>query len=138
MAKVEKIAELLGVEVNENFTVINEYGEVVFHKAYIGTTGLAVNGARQDEALGMLLHGLYKIIKLPWVPKNHEYYYLVDITGIEDRHRGDCNSWDEDQDKFNKHALKNKMVCKTKEEAIERANKILELWKDYCEKNNVV
>lgn len=76
MIYMNKVAEMLGVEIDEYFNVIGCNGKLF--KGYIDYDGLKnENDCIQAKALGFIIMGAYTIEKLPWVPKPKELFYLV-------------------------------------------------------------
>lgn len=89
-----KVAELLGVEIGEEFGIKGSDYSFKFT-----TKGLYSRRGNADwYGTGMLkglLNGEYEIIKKPWKPTNGEpfYYVLFDGDVLEDQY-SDCNTRD--------------------------------------------
>lgn len=82
MNYMSKIAEMLGVELGEEFKIwfhnsIDAEDETYFLKEDYGLCDTTGNHIRNDY-LSALLTGRCKIVKLPWKPKNGEAYYYID------------------------------------------------------------
>lgn len=116
------VADMLNVEMGESFKIIDEKSKSVgiyyFTERGLFEKGFGIN----RHALAMLLEGNYIICKLPWKPMDGETYYFPDIfTGIPDANKDEwCND-----DKYDKMRYETGMVCKTANEAIEKAEKML-------------
>lgn len=81
MNYMENIAEMLGVELNEKFSVIDSGGGVFGTNFYFSRDGLkdgGLNNKDQSGILNMLLTGRWSVRKLPWKPKITEFYYYID------------------------------------------------------------
>lgn len=82
MNYMEKIADMLGVELGEKFKIrfhgsIDAEDETYFLKEDYGLCDITGDHIRNDY-LGALLTGRCKIVKLPWKPKNGEIAYYID------------------------------------------------------------
>lgn len=71
MNKIEDVAKLLGVELNEYFTVLDEKG------ANIGEFCFDEIGFSNANVLLNILEGTYTMVKKPHKPKNGEVYYFL-------------------------------------------------------------
>lgn len=76
---IHKIAQMLGVEIGEEFQ-IKEYGERIYRFANSGLQLIYDNGVRNlntttNMALSGLLSGDLEIVKLQWKPENGKGYY---------------------------------------------------------------
>lgn len=79
---IPKIAELLGVEIGEEFEVEND---VCLHRFTENGLEYRVCGVWSACArLNLILNGTEKIIKLPFEPKEGEKYWTVYWKGIGD------------------------------------------------------
>jgi hypothetical protein len=137
MIDMDIVAKLLGVEVDEDFKIVYECGSISDDVYSICSDGLFSKDSsfKGHVELGKLLHGIYKIKKLPWTPRDGEWTYMPDISGTDDVYaKAEMYMWNSEIDvEYCRNALRNKLPCRTKEEAFEKANKILELWNEYCE-----
>lgn len=80
MNYMPNVLEMLGVEVGEKFKVNGLSGSPFkFTDDYCL---LDKNGMGYNELLIGLAHGMYEIEKIPWKPKEGEYYYYVDVIGL--------------------------------------------------------
>ena len=130
MNKMEYIAKLLGVELYEKFAIEEEYGT----RFRLTNTGLEISYSDENwtscNRIFDLLTGENTIRKLPWKPKDGEYYYTphFDKNGFVR-----CTF---DGDDFDKFCLNHGIVFKTKEEAITLTQYLLEQVKKYREEQN--
>lgn len=81
---IPQIAQMLGVEVGEDFK-IKGYIEPIYRFDADGLKASFDNFSKKEEglanaSLGSLLAGNLEIIKLPWNPKNGEDYYTFSIS----------------------------------------------------------
>jgi hypothetical protein len=76
-----------------------------------------------------LEYNLYQleVTEEPWRPKPNELYFFPHIA--EGKADSDQDSWDEKSNYSQSH-LKNNMICKTEEEALAKAQKMLDSIKD--------
>lgn len=86
MNYMSKIAEMLGVEIGEEFKIrfhcsIDAEDETYFLKEDYGLCDTTGDHIRNDY-LGALLTGRCKIVKLPWKPKGAEPVYYVCPDGL--------------------------------------------------------
>lgn len=79
-----EIAKMLGVEIGEEFNLLNEDGEIVLYSPYkftgdsiIDYEGSTLRGWR----LWNLLTGDYTLQKRPWRPKDDDEYWFVELDG---------------------------------------------------------
>ena len=78
MNLIPKIAEMLGVEIGEEFKVEND---VCLHRFTENGLEYKVCGAWSACArLNLILNGTEKIIKLPYKPKPQERFFFVSTT----------------------------------------------------------
>lgn len=90
---IPKIAEMLGVEIGEEFKVEND---VCLHRFTENGLEYKVCGVWSACArLNLILNGTDKIIKLPFEPKNGEQYYRIFTNKDEDMTivRDTWNDW---------------------------------------------
>lgn len=84
---IKRVAELLGVEIGEVFTVTINCEETIDSYMFMdsGLKRLNAKGdcwdSVTDNTLELLLNETYAIVKKPWIPKEMGYYYWIDNTG---------------------------------------------------------
>lgn len=133
---MENIAKILGVELGEIFSIKHE--GVVYNSRFTLTEfGLMEISKGIDcevtISIDSLLNGDDEIVK-HWKPNNEEYYYVPTLTFYPSG-RYEVYMWDGGD--FDQFWLNHGLVCKTKEEAIELAGKMLTFTKNTQEgKNN--
>lgn len=83
----KQIAEMLGIELNEEFKVKYAYGLVCEKPCKITGDGLfykSASGWVRSTLLHSIITGDIEIVKLPWKPMDDEFYYYyspcTDIT----------------------------------------------------------
>mgnify|MGYP004592640703 CR=1 FL=1 len=91
MAKnlIPKIAEMLGVELGEEFKIKDKHGEFVSDKTYEFSENTLIYFHQDDNiyrivsrtTLCSLLNGNYEVVKLPWKPKKSDDYYTFALYG---------------------------------------------------------
>ena len=94
MAKhlIPQVAELLGVKIGEEFIIENSDRK---ETVVLGMDGLHVVqpnnvlGPNHYQLLVNVLQGFYEIKKKPWVPKNCDDYYVLNV----ETRRIECYSW---------------------------------------------
>lgn len=76
---MKQVAEMLGVELGEEFQVIDVNGFALEVNHMIVEDGLiiAMGGQKRPSLFNDLLRGVCKIKKLPWRPKIGESYYSL-------------------------------------------------------------
>lgn len=79
---IEQFAEMLGVEVGEEFNIINRYGDLFISSPHKLTEDGFVDreGHSTFKLSGHVISGDCTIQKLPWKPENGENYFFVDIN----------------------------------------------------------
>ena len=86
------VAKLLGVELGEEFIIENADHKETVVLAADGFHVIQPNnvvGPDHGKLLSKVLQGLYEVKKKPWVPKNCDDYYILNVeTG-----RIECYSW---------------------------------------------
>ena len=79
------VARMLGVELGEEFNV-SSCGQTLYKLTEDGLSCLVCDKwvEQADFAFMALIKGKYKIIKLPWEPKNGDMYYYPEsnFTGV--------------------------------------------------------
>ena len=78
MNYMEKVANMLGVEIGQYFEIGGLYGTY-----FLANSGLyhVESGYEVEKTLSDLLSGKCKIKHKPWKPKYGEHYYCVGSTG---------------------------------------------------------
>ena len=82
----KKIAEMLGVELGEEFSLKNNKTNVLNECRYKITQeeGIMYSIDREkwvrSDVLMSILNGSYSVVKLPWKPKNDEKYWYYSET----------------------------------------------------------
>jgi hypothetical protein len=128
----KQIAKMLDLEIGEDFRVGNANNSFLDGVFQFQNSGLMHDNEYACEPLiiGALLYGTLKIDKLPWEPKFNQVYYVPDITQPDKEDKCHMEEWrDEPYDEYN---FKNKLICKTQDEAIKKSDIILKLWNEYC------
>ena len=79
--RMQEIAEMLGVEIGEEFDVINQYGDLIYGCPYKLTNEGCELQTRDTASftLMQLLNGNCSIVKKPWKPKYGERFYYINI-----------------------------------------------------------
>ena len=130
-----EVAKMLGVDLGEEFKIegtpsncfyrLSHEGLILYHRDKYGRLENR-HGERSTNMLSLLLEGINEIIKLPWKPidrNGHYYVPCVDRPGLFIR-------WAWDDDDIDQYRFGRGLVCKTKEEAIELAKKMLAALKE--------
>ena len=135
---MKEVAKLLGVELMENFKIADDiFGE---HPKYYRFTENVCLEASNDGAtwetsdagvLEDILLGEVRIIKLPWKPRDNEYYFIPEIRTPE---MFSYLEWTNDY--MDNHMYKHGLICRTKEEAIRKAELLMEYFKNNCIEGN--
>ena len=127
MRLLEKICKELGVEVGEEWLGSNGYYYTITKESDI-----KVRDPEDKEPSGESLvywdDILTDKVKPVWKPKKGEEYYVPDIKSIKDLRFYNYTWFDDEADEF---FFSKKIVFKTKEEAIECTNRILETTKEW-------
>ena len=80
---MQKVAEMLGVEIGEHFRIKNGDGRTVPFIYKLTGNGLMFSEAEQQKvwlksnSINELLTGEYTIVTLPWKPKKGEQYFGI-------------------------------------------------------------
>ena len=86
------VAKLLGVELGEEFIIENADHKETVVLAADGFHVIQPNdilGPDHGKLLSKVLQGLYEVKKIPWVPKNCDDYYVLNV----ETRRIECYSW---------------------------------------------
>lgn len=117
------VAKLLGVEVGEVFEVYiggECQGRCRFTKDRVEVSDNHCWYRTKVETLEWLLNGTATIVKLPWKPARHDSYYYPCLDSDE---LWGCATWIAGLNDNNR--LERGLIFKTKEEAVEVAEKML-------------
>ena len=91
---MEEVASLLGVELEEEFRIVNkDCVELCNMPCRITANGLIdKNSESRLHALSKLLEGEYKIVKIPWKPKHGDIFFSVYPTNrnVTSMYWSDC------------------------------------------------
>ena len=81
--RMQEIAEMLGVEIGEEFNVINQDCNLIYGCPYKLThEGCELQtGDTASSILMQLLNGNCSVVKKPWKPKYGEWFWIVKSTG---------------------------------------------------------
>lgn len=79
-----EIAQLLGIEIGEEFNILTKYGDIISYNPYKFTDKTIVDRCNDEinsAAFFLLLTGGYMIQKRPWRPRDYEEYWTVLTNG---------------------------------------------------------
>lgn len=114
-----KIAECLGVELNEVFRIedwdleLHDYFKIT-EKGFYKSSHNDPYEWKPAPNFMLLLTGQLELTKLPWKPKMFEEYYIPRISSIPDF----CTKYHWLNDDYDRRCYDAGIVCKTKEEAV--------------------
>ena len=111
---MEKVAELLGMELGEEFIIENADRKETVIIAADGLHVIQPNnvlGPDHGKLLSKVLQGLYEVKKKPWDPKEGDAYYYPHVS----ERKTICWSWTGDTMDYAFKALG--MIYRTREEA---------------------
>lgn len=128
--RVEKIAEMLGVDLGEEFNIVGS--SPLYYCPYkITERGLVDSKNRKrDSTLVDLLRGIYKIEKLPWKPKRGDGYYYVPLWY---KHEIKLTEFDS-ENPFEIALLKCGWMFRTEQEAEANKERVLKEYAEVMEK----
>ena len=133
MNYMKEIAALLGVELNEEFEIIDDYDNILFHKYKLTEFGLKRNAGEWEmtqDILECLLIGMYTIKKLPFKPKYGEYYW----TPMSSKIGVVSEDYKWENLPYDYLAYYNGLCFRTKEEAEANEGKVIKII-DYYKEN---
>ena len=128
----KQVAEMLGVELNEEFSLKHKDGELLSKKYRISpVAGLLLKiGDKWNQSgyIGEIISGNLTVVKLPWKPKEDEfYYYYSPYCGITCQER-----WMNTSSDYCMWKIGN--CFRTREEASKKGKEIMEqIEKEYRE-----
>ena len=128
----KQVAEMLGVELNEEFSLKHKDGTLLSKKYRISPNAgllLKIGGEwHQSGYIGEIISGNLTIVKLPWKPKEDEfYYYYSPYCGITYQER-----WANTSSDYCMWKIGN--CFRTREEASKKGKEIMEtIEKEYRE-----
>lgn len=129
----KKVAEMLGVELDEEFNLKGNYtGEINNCRYKITQEGLMYNCGRmkwtRSNLLLSIINGTYSVAKLPWKPKNGDSYWRYGANS----NLAITQYWDTDGVDLTNWKIGN--CFKTEEEAETKGKEIMEqIMKEYEE-----
>ncbi len=124
--KMDKLADALGVRMNKAFRLVGQ-GSTQYIITKYGLSKLE-DGQElpaDDNILYLLFRGMYEIEREPSEPKRGSFFYVPDF-GCKELFRPSI--WANEPQQL--EVYKNGVVCKTPDEAIEMAKKMLEAVND--------
>ena len=130
-----EVAKILGVELEEPFKITS--GIQDDYQSYyrftessgieISDDGITWKMTSVATLLKYLLMGDIRIVKRPWKPRDNEHYFIPEITTPE---MFSYLEWTNDY--VDNHIYKHGLICRTKEEAIRKAELLMEYFKNNC------
>ena len=126
---MEEVAKMFGLELEEHFHITKKSYENTVYKFTKDGVAFYDNKLRtwyeSVGALAGILTGETEVVKLPWKPKMRErYYYPIP----SDRDLWESCLWVGDN--YDNNRFSRGLVCKTEEEAIDMAKKMLAVVKE--------
>ena len=118
---MDKVADILGVQLNEIFHIVG-HGNKQYLLSKYGYLCKIEGGIELPvyDGLGKLIIGMYEIVERPSTPARGSFYYTPDF-GYKELFRPGI--WANEPQQL--EAYKNGVICKTPDEAIEMAKKML-------------
>lgn len=130
-----KVAEILSVELKEAFRIIGAKNGNYYRLSKENGVEMSYDNINWEkfsgELLRLLMLGEVKIEKLPWKPRDNEYYFIPDITTPE---KFSSLKWVNDN--VDKYMYKHRLICCTSEEAIRKAKLLMEYFENNCIERN--
>ena len=126
---MEEVSKMFGLELEEHFHITKKSYENTVYKFTKDGVAFYDNKLRtwyeSVGALAGILTGETEVVKLPWKPAVYdEYYYPIP----SDRDLWESRLWIGDN--YDNSRFSRGLVCKTKEEAIDMAKKMLAVVKE--------
>ena len=119
---MDKVADILGVQLNEIFHIVG-HGNKQYLLSKFGYLCKVEEGGIKlpvNDGLGKLIIGMYEIVEKPSTPARGSFYYTPDF-GCKELFKPSI--WANEPQQL--EAYKNGVVCRTPDEAIEMAKKML-------------
>lgn len=130
-----KVAEILGVGLKEAFRIIDAKDGKYYRLSKENGVEASYDNINWEkfsgELLRLLMLGEVKIEKLPWKPRNSEYYFIPEITTPTK-----FSSLEWVNDNVDKYLYEHGLICRTEEEAIRKAKLLLEYFQNNCTERN--
>ena len=130
-----EVAKMFGLELEEHFHITKKSYENTVYK--FTKDGVAfydnklITWYESVGALAGILTGETGVVKLTWKPRDNEHYFIPDITTPE---MFSYLEWTNDY--VDNHMYKHGLICRTKEEAIRKAELLMEYFKNNCIEGN--
>ena len=132
---MEEVAKMFGLELEEHFHITKKSYENTVYKFTKDGVAFYDNKLRTwYESVGLLagiLTGETEVVKLTWKPRDNEHYFIPDITTPE---MFSYLEWTNDY--VDNYMYKHGLICRTKEEAIGKAELLMEYFKNNCIEGN--
>ena len=130
-----EVAKMFGLELEEHFHITKKSHENTVYKFTKDGVAFYDNKLRTwYESVGLLagiLTGETEVVKLTWKPRDNEHYFIPDITTPE---MFSYLEWRNDY--VDNYMYKHGLICRTKEEAIGKAELLMEYFKNNCIEGN--
>ena len=130
-----EVAKMFDLELEEHFHITKKHYENTVYKFTKDGVAFYDNKLRtwyeSVGALAEILTGETGVVKLTWKPRDNEHYFIPDITTPE---MFSYLEWTNDY--VDNHMYKHGLICRTKEEAIEKAELLMEYFKNNCIEGN--
>lgn len=130
-----EVAKMFGLELEEHFHITKKSYENTVYKFTKDGVAFYDNKLRtwyeSVGALAGILTGETGVVKLTWKPRDNEHYFIPDITTPE---MFSYLEWTNDY--VDNHMYKHGLICRTKEEAIRKAELLMEYFKNNCIEGN--
>ena len=137
--RMAEVAKMFGLELGESFKITSDtHGDYQNYYRFTENNCLETSDdgvewkmITAEVLLKRILMGNIRIIKLPWKPRDNEYYFIPEIRTPE---MFSYLEWTNDY--MDNHMYKHGLICRTKEEAIRKAELLMEYFKNnYIEGN---
>ena len=132
---MEEVAKMFGLELEEHFHITKKSYENTVYKFTKDGVAFYDNKLRtwyeSVGALAGILTGETGVVKLTWKPRDNEHYFIPDITTPE---MFSYLEWTNDY--VDNYMYKHGLICRTKEEAIGKAELLMEYFKNNCIEGN--
>ena len=133
--RMAEVAKMFGLELEEHFHITKKsYKNTVYKFTKDGVAFYDNKLRTWYESVGVLagiLTGEIEVVKLPWKPRDNEHYFIPEITTPE---MFSYLEWTNDY--VDNHMYKHGLICRTKEEAIRKAELLMEYFKNNCIEGN--